>query len=74
MNLEKTDSVIEGNNLEAIKRHKNTPLRPAPRKVTTSHFETGIGAWKASVDEKLQQADKELGKVHDCLRKGKEKR
>ena len=28
---------------------------------------TGIGAWNASVDEKLQQADNEIGKVREWL-------
>ena len=84
MNLEKTDSVIEGNNLETIERHKDT-LKNISAKVNSMRLEveaiklaagedlTGIGAWNASVDEKLQQADKEIGKVREWFG-GKKKR
>ena len=82
MNLEKTDSVIDGNNLEAIERHQET-LKTISAKVNYMRLEveaiklaagkgaTEIEAWNASVDEKLQQADKEIGKVRKWLEERK---
>ena len=82
MNLEKTDFIIGGDNLEAMERHPET-LKTIAAKLKYMRLEvevmklaagkdvTEIGAWNASMDEKLQQAYKEIAKLHKWLEERK---